>query len=146
MRQILVPAILVSKGYDETMGESVVQLLGAGIPPPFEILDEWQSSAQIAEGPLDDLYLGLWGSVVELEQHDMPINTASLCHKNLLIFRLIYPFIYRMTNFIFLFLTDLIDWHAQRLALAAWGGRVDSPYKRNKPNAIGKANIGKSRS
>jgi hypothetical protein len=25
---------------------------------------------------------------------------------------LIYPFIYIMTNFIFLFLTDLIDWHA----------------------------------
>ena len=112
MRQILVPAILVSEGYDETMGESVVQLLGAGIPPPFETLDEWQASAQIAECPLDDLYRGLWSSVVELEQHYMPINTASLCHKNLLIFCLIYPFIYIMTNFIFLFLTDLIDWHA----------------------------------
>ena len=88
MRQILVPAILVSEGYDETMGESVVQLLGAGIPTPFEILDEWQASAQIAKGRLDGLHPSLWGSVVELEQHDMPINTASLCHKNLLIFLL----------------------------------------------------------
>ena len=112
MRQILVPAILVSEGYDETMGESVVQLLGAGIPPPFEILDEWQASAQIAECPLDDLYFGLWRRVVELEQHYMPINTASLYHRNILIFCLIYPFIYIVTNFIFLFLTDLIDWHA----------------------------------
>lgn len=86
MRQILVSAILVSEGDDETMGESVVQLLGAGIPAPFEILDEWQSCAQIAEGPLDALYRGLWRSVVELKQHDMPINTASLCHKSLLIF------------------------------------------------------------
>jgi hypothetical protein len=31
------------------------------------------------QGP--HLILGLWGSVVELEQHYMPINTASLCHK-----------------------------------------------------------------
>ena len=84
MRQILVPAILVSEGYDETMGESVVQILRAGIPAPFEILDEWQTGAQIAERPLDGLHCGLWGGVVELEQHDMPIDTASLCHKNLL--------------------------------------------------------------
>lgn len=96
MGQILVPSILISEGYDETMGESVVQLLGAGIPPPFEILDEWQASAQIAECSRNDVHRGLWGSIIELKKHYMPIHTTSLCHKNLLIVCLLnlsfYPY------------------------------------------------------
>ena len=94
MRQVLVPTIFVSKGHDETMGESIVQLLRAGIPAPFEILDEWQAGAQIPECRLDELYRGLGSSVVELEQHNMPINTVFLCHKNLLVFALFVFYIH----------------------------------------------------
>jgi hypothetical protein len=93
MRQILIAAILIHKGDDETMGESVVQILRAGIPAPFEILDEWQPRAQIAERPLDTLHRGRWDGIVELEQHDVPIDTVSLCHKSLLIFCLVYAHI-----------------------------------------------------
>src|SRR5688572_18945270 len=92
--QILVAAILVREGYDETMGESVVQLLGAGIPAPFEILDEWQAGAQIAAGPHNVRQRGRWCGGVELEKHHTPINTALRYQESLLIFCWIHPFIH----------------------------------------------------
>jgi hypothetical protein len=85
MGKVGIPVCLFPECDDETMGESAVELLRAGVTSPFEAGHEWELGCQLPER-LFNASQGLLMSVpAELEKDNMTVGFVFDAHRYLLV-------------------------------------------------------------
>jgi hypothetical protein len=75
--QIDIKTCFVSKGYEEAMGEAIVEVLRADVGAPFKTFDGVDLLGELDEGFLKALHLLSGGAVFELEEYDVAVRSIS---------------------------------------------------------------------
>ena len=77
VRKVCFEVGLIGEGDKETVGESVIESLGAGVGAPFEIRDlEIFVGSECAKGLHDLLHVLLTGAVFEFEENNVTVGTV----------------------------------------------------------------------